>query len=123
MWTGGASTSLLNCRHPIRFRKNQNEALPFVPTNGQASLDPPRGEEKKYPRISGLISEVLDGFRVTVWRVRSGALWDAALLADELAAAADEAIAIVKRYAAAEGIHTNEVDLRFELASVRVGSN
>ena len=62
---------------------------------------PPAARDKKYPRISGLITEVVDGFRVTVWRVRSGALWDAALLADELAAA-DEAIAIVKRYAAAE---------------------
>jgi hypothetical protein len=40
------------------------------------------------------------------------------LLADELVAAADEAIAIVKRHAAAEGIHANEVDLRFELATV-----
>jgi hypothetical protein len=78
----------------------------------------PAARDKKYPRISGLISEVLDGFRVTVWRVRSGALWDAALLADELAATADEAIAIVKRYAAAEDIHTTEVDLRFELAPV-----
>jgi hypothetical protein len=84
---------------------------------------PPAARDKKYPRISSLITEVVDGFRVTVWRVRSGALWDAALLVDELASAADEAIAIVKRYAAAEGIHTNEVDLRFELTTVlRTGS-
>jgi hypothetical protein len=79
---------------------------------------PRAARDKKYPRMSGLVTEVVDGFRVTVWRARSGALWDAALLADELVAAAHEAIAIVKRHAAAEGIHANEVDLRFELATV-----
>jgi hypothetical protein len=79
---------------------------------------PHAARDKKYPRVSGLITEVVDGCKVTVWRVRSGAYWDAALLVDELVAGADEAITIVKRHAAAEGIYANEVDLRFELATV-----
>jgi hypothetical protein len=75
--------------------------------------------DKQFPRVQGIVTEVVGGFTVTVWLASSDDSIEAlTLITDEPSASADAAINLVKKLAKDRGISGDRIDLRFRLTTV-----
>jgi hypothetical protein len=71
--------------------------------------------EPSFPRISATITEVADGFTVTVWLRQSAGLDTSVLLTDEPIGSIDGARAVISSYAMAKGVRPSHVDEKIDL--------
>jgi hypothetical protein len=85
------------------------------------SLPMPKSEQladKQFPRVQGIVTEVVGGFTVTVWLASSDSLEALTLVTDEPSASADAAVNLVRKLAKDRGISGDRIDLRFRLTTV-----
>jgi hypothetical protein len=75
--------------------------------------------DKQFPRVQGIVTEVVGGFTVTVWLASSDDSIEAlTLITDEPSASADVAVNLVRKLAKDRGISGDRIDLRFRLTTV-----
>jgi hypothetical protein len=76
--------------------------------------------DKQFPRVQGIVTEVVGGgFTVTVWLASSDDSIEAlTLITDEPSASADAAVNLVRKLAKDRGISGDRIDLRFRLTTV-----
>ena len=82
-----------------------------MPKSGQLA-------DKQFPRLQGIVREVVGGFTVTVWLASSDDSIEAlTLITDEPSASADAAVNLVKKLAKDRGISGDRIDLRFRITT------
>ncbi len=81
------------------------------PQTSQATTD------KKFPRVQGIITEVVGGFTVTAW-LAVGASEALTLITDEPSASVDAAVNRVRALARDRGIQPRDIDLKVRLTSI-----